>query len=114
MSMPVAPLPRHVQRNWSFSWLQKGTNSKINPILVFCLSTASFHGQLYERSLSTSNSNYFFLPIKDMVNRLGKALQTNHPRWIAVFGLDETSFSIQEPPPIAEASDMSKVVAHYK
>jgi alkylated DNA repair dioxygenase AlkB len=59
-------------------------------------------------------SELFFYRVKYTIKRFGTETQINTPRYTTVFGLDDTSRFITEPPSIVEASEPSKSVAKTK
>lgn len=59
-------------------------------------------------------SELFFYRVKYTIQRFGKETEINTPRFTTVFGIDETSRFISEPPSIVEASDRAKPVSKTK
>jgi alkylated DNA repair dioxygenase AlkB len=59
-------------------------------------------------------SELFFYRVKYTIQRFGKATEINTPRFTTVFGVDDTSRFLAEPPSIVEASDRTKPVLKTK
>lgn len=59
-------------------------------------------------------SELFFYRVKYTIQRFGKETEINTPRFTTVFGVDETSRFIAEPPSIVESSDRKKPVSKTK
>ncbi len=59
-------------------------------------------------------SDLFFYRVKYTIQRFGKETEINTPRFTTVFGIDETSRFIMDPPSIVEASDRTKPVSGTK
>jgi alkylated DNA repair dioxygenase AlkB len=59
-------------------------------------------------------SELFFYRVKYTIQRFGKQTEVNTPRFTTVFGVDETSRFVAEPPAIVEASDTTKPVSKTK
>lgn len=59
-------------------------------------------------------SELFYYRVKYTIQRFGKATEINTPRFTTVFGIDETSRFIKDPPAIVQASDQTKSVPKTK
>ena len=59
-------------------------------------------------------SHLFFYRVKYTIKRFGKETLINTPRYTTVFGIDETSRFITDPPSIVEAAEKSKTVPKTK
>ena len=59
-------------------------------------------------------SELFFYRVKYSLKRFGKVTKVQTPRYTSVFGVDETSRFIPEPPFLVDASDLSKPVPRTK
>ena len=59
-------------------------------------------------------SELFFYRVKYTIKRFGKETLINTPRFTTVFGIDETSRFVTEPPSIVEASGPTKPVPRIK
>ena len=59
-------------------------------------------------------SELFFYRVKYTIQRFGKETEISTPRFTTVFGIDETSRFMENPPSIVEASDRTKTVSKNK
>ncbi|KKY14103.1 putative dna repair family protein [Phaeomoniella chlamydospora] len=59
-------------------------------------------------------SNLFFYRVRYSIKRFGKETQINTPRYTTVFGVDETSRFIAEPPSIVQAADVTTPIPVQK
>jgi alkylated DNA repair dioxygenase AlkB len=74
-----------------------------------------FIPQSTERALfEFLRSQLFFYRVQYTIKRFGSEMQVNTPRYTTVFGVDETSRFITDPPSLVEASDLSKPVSKTK
>jgi alkylated DNA repair dioxygenase AlkB len=59
-------------------------------------------------------SELFFYRVKYTIQRFGKATEINTPRFTTVFGVDETSRFVTDPPSIVEQADRTNDVSKTK
>lgn len=111
---PVPHLPSHITDELELLVTAEGKPIDDQPDLDL-LYFQPFIPRSLERDLfEFLRSELFFYRVKYTIKRFGTETQINTPRFTTVFGLDETSRFVSDPPSIVEASDQSRPVSKTK
>jgi alkylated DNA repair dioxygenase AlkB len=111
---PVPYLPPHVAAEIETLVTASGQEIKDQPHLDL-LYFRPFIPRTIERAMfEFLRSELFFYRVKYTIQRYGKSTEVNTPRFTTVFGVDQTSRFIAEPPSVVEASNRTKTVSKTK
>ena len=111
---PIPHLPRHITAEIELLVTAEGKEINDQPHLDLLYFQPFIPKSIDKDLFSFLRSELFFYRVKYNINRFGKEMLINTPRFTTVFGVDETSRFADNGTRIVDASDPSKSVRREK